>query len=44
MGMDLSNRHEALDDGAKPLFDVSDQTRALLEQPDAPEPLFDVAP
>lgn len=35
--------HQALDDGVRPLFDVSDQTRALLEQPDTPEPLFRVA-
>ena len=35
--------HSALDDGLKPLFDVSDRARALLEQPDAPEPLFEDA-
>ena len=34
--------HQALDDHVRPLFDLSDQTRALLEQPDAPEPLFEV--
>ena len=33
--------HQALDDGLKPLFDVSDQARALLDQSDAPEPLFE---
>ena len=35
--------HQAIDDTVKPLFDVSDQARALLEQPDAPEPLFEDA-
>ena len=35
--------HQALDDGVKPLFALSSETRALLEQPDAPEPLFEDA-
>jgi len=29
-------------EGLRTVADVSDQARALLEQPDAPEPLFQV--